>query len=458
MNVKRIFLQGVAAAAIAAFGAAAIAQTQEPSPPAAPEKPKPTVAELLALFESGNMTFECKLLCLLPYTQVKPGWKVMREEKAWRELVLSVAQTGFNSDLSYFMLAEAAKGMGKPALARVYYERSVEADRAGEGCQGFFNACEGIPVRRLSLRAVSEDAASAPAPAAAPAAAVPAAAAAAAPAAAPGAPAAAPPAPAAPAAGSAAQPPENSRRQMIAVLQPDPALSSSSPGAAPGAASTAPAAIPPSSPPLGPPPSTIAPAAAGAAAAAAAPAPAPRKPAPAPDINTMRSFSSGMDSPASVQQTEAGAAAEAKTRSENEIEAARRDAETMEAFRRGELEFDCRFTCMFSYTINRPFWRKMYDAKNWEELVLAVANTGYHVDLSYFLLAEAAKNMGFEKAARAYYTRAIEAAKTNDDCETGTISTCEGLAVQELSYAALGQKMPPRPAPAAPAAGQVQSQ
>jgi len=91
--------------------------------------------------------------------------------------------------------------------------------------------------------------------------------------------------------------------------------------------------------------------------------------------------------------------------------------------------------------------------------VLLVAKTGYHVDLAYYMLAEAAKNLKLPQAARLYYERAVEAGKTNDDCEGGTISTCEGFAVQDLSYAALGLQRPPKPAPAPPGPPQsVQSQ
>ena len=46
------------------------------------------------------------------FSNKKAGWKKLHEQQNWRELALSVMSVGYLGDLSYFMLAESAKGLG----------------------------------------------------------------------------------------------------------------------------------------------------------------------------------------------------------------------------------------------------------------------------------------------------------------------------------------------------------
>ena len=59
---------------------------------------------------------------------------------------------GYLSDLSYFMLAEAAKGLGLNDAAKTYYKRAVDAGK-GYGCSG---NCEGFDVPRLVAAALAK--------------------------------------------------------------------------------------------------------------------------------------------------------------------------------------------------------------------------------------------------------------------------------------------------------------
>lgn len=91
-------------------------------------------------FKKGEVVFECRFACYFAYTNRKSDWKALHEKKAWRDLAVSVMNVGYLNDLSYFLLGEAAKGLGLGEVARVYYGRAGEAEKAGydcgENCQG----------------------------------------------------------------------------------------------------------------------------------------------------------------------------------------------------------------------------------------------------------------------------------------------------------------------------------
>ena len=81
---------------------------------------------------------------------VRDNWKKLHEQKRWRDLAISVMQVGYLSDLSYFLLAESARGLGLQDAAATYYKRAVEAGRQ-HGCG---ESCEGFPVQKLSSAAL----------------------------------------------------------------------------------------------------------------------------------------------------------------------------------------------------------------------------------------------------------------------------------------------------------------
>jgi len=109
-------------------------------------------------------------------------------------------------------------------------------------------------------------------------------------------------------------------------------------------------------------------------------------------------------------------------------------AEPFEKFKRGETVFDCRAQCAFSYSRRTPDWKKLHGRKQWRDLAVAVLQVGYLGDLSYFMLAEAARGLGLREAASTYYRRALDAGK-----EYGCGGDCEGFNVPKLASAALGR-------------------
>ncbi len=104
------------------------------------------LAEPFERFKRGETVFDCRLQCSLAYERRKGDWKRLHDQGLWRDLAVSVLQVGYRSDLSYFMLAEAARGLALKAPAQTYYRRALDAS-ADYGCG---DDCEGFQVRKLA--------------------------------------------------------------------------------------------------------------------------------------------------------------------------------------------------------------------------------------------------------------------------------------------------------------------
>src|SRR5919197_1179585 len=87
------------------------------------------IAEPFDKFKRGQTVFDCRFQCSLAYERRKADWKRLHAGQLWRDLAVSVLQVGYLSDYSYFMLAEAARGMGLKEAAVAYYRRAVEVGR-----------------------------------------------------------------------------------------------------------------------------------------------------------------------------------------------------------------------------------------------------------------------------------------------------------------------------------------
>jgi Zn-dependent protease with chaperone function len=108
------------------------------------------LSEPFERFKAGKAVFDCRVQCAFAYGNRKGDWRKLHDQRRWRDLAVSVMQVGYLSDLSYFMLAESAKGLGLKDASATYYRRAVEAGRqhgCGEGCEGF-------PVQKLSAAAL----------------------------------------------------------------------------------------------------------------------------------------------------------------------------------------------------------------------------------------------------------------------------------------------------------------
>jgi hypothetical protein len=108
------------------------------------------LSEEFERFRSGSAVFDCTARCSFGYERRKGDWKALHDRGAWRDLAVSVMQVGYLGDLPYFMLGEAARGLGFKDAAAVYYRRALAAGEE-HGCA---DACEGFEVRKLAAAAL----------------------------------------------------------------------------------------------------------------------------------------------------------------------------------------------------------------------------------------------------------------------------------------------------------------
>ena len=111
------------------------------------------LSEPFERFKSGGALFDCRMQCSFAYSRKKGDWKKLHEAGAWRDLAVSVMQVGYLSDLSYFMLAEAAQGLGLNEAAATYYKRALEAGKDNACGSGMFS-CEGFEVQKRAAAAL----------------------------------------------------------------------------------------------------------------------------------------------------------------------------------------------------------------------------------------------------------------------------------------------------------------
>jgi len=112
-------------------------------------------SETFDRFRGGKTVLDCRSDCSFGYTTRKTKWKELHDKHSWRDLAVSVLQIGYLSDLSYFLLAESAHGLGLNDAASVYYKRALDAGREF-GCGGVGFSCEGFEVQKLAAAAVKK--------------------------------------------------------------------------------------------------------------------------------------------------------------------------------------------------------------------------------------------------------------------------------------------------------------
>ncbi len=109
------------------------------------------LAEPFEKFKRGETLFDCRAQCAFSYSRRTSVWKKLHDRKQWRDLAVAVLQVGYLGDLSYFMLGEAARGLGLREAADTYYRRALDAGKQ-YGCGA---DCEGFNVPRLATAALS---------------------------------------------------------------------------------------------------------------------------------------------------------------------------------------------------------------------------------------------------------------------------------------------------------------
>lgn len=119
------------------------------------------VAAEFERFRKGEVILTCGYECALAYGLQRGTWKSLHNKNQWRELAVAVVKTAYLNDLSYFLLGEAATGLGFRDVANIYYARALEARKADKSCDGIFNTCEEFDIPQRIAAALSAPAAAA---------------------------------------------------------------------------------------------------------------------------------------------------------------------------------------------------------------------------------------------------------------------------------------------------------
>ena len=106
-----------------------------------------TVARFEA-FKSDNVVLPMGTLEAAEWTLNRQSAYELLASQRWRELADLVQRKGINNDLAWYYLGRAAEGMGDAALARTYYQRSVDrtkSDKYSHRCRGkVVSLCDGF--------------------------------------------------------------------------------------------------------------------------------------------------------------------------------------------------------------------------------------------------------------------------------------------------------------------------
>ena len=102
------------------------------------------VADDFDKFRRGDAHLRCGTECALSYFAQKGKWKELHDQGAWRDLAVAVVRVGYGNDLSYYLLGASAQGLGLHDVAKTYYDRALQARKAGHSCTGVFDTCEGL--------------------------------------------------------------------------------------------------------------------------------------------------------------------------------------------------------------------------------------------------------------------------------------------------------------------------
>ncbi|MDH4293446.1 MAG: M48 family metallopeptidase [Betaproteobacteria bacterium] len=106
------------------------------------------VAAEFEQFSKGNVVLTCATECVFGYSFHRSIWKELHAKHQWRDLAVAVMKVGYFNDLSYFLLGEAATGLGLKDAATTYYARARAAQQADKSCEGAFNTCEGFEIAK----------------------------------------------------------------------------------------------------------------------------------------------------------------------------------------------------------------------------------------------------------------------------------------------------------------------
>lgn len=106
-------------------------------------------------FRQGATELPCKT-CSLKFYMNQSDFKKLHAQQDWRGLAQNVIKVGYEFDLSYYYLAQAAKGLGLAEPAKVYFRKAKAlSENSGSTCsKAKLIKCNGIDVSAIAEEAL----------------------------------------------------------------------------------------------------------------------------------------------------------------------------------------------------------------------------------------------------------------------------------------------------------------
>lgn len=104
------------------------------------------ITDVYPTFIKGELRLKCGASCAGAWGSARSEAKRYYENGLWKDLVYMVAQVGHEGDLTYFYLGTAARKLGQPDAAQVYFHL---ARATRYKCASFLNNCDGFDIPAL---------------------------------------------------------------------------------------------------------------------------------------------------------------------------------------------------------------------------------------------------------------------------------------------------------------------
>jgi hypothetical protein len=106
-------------------------------------------ANILNEFRNGQTILDCDMACAWAWITDRDRLYQLYAAKQWDQLAERIAEIGYQEDLGYFWLGQAADAIGNLPAAYRYYSMVLAMQRvyyANVHCEAKLNGCYGIPI------------------------------------------------------------------------------------------------------------------------------------------------------------------------------------------------------------------------------------------------------------------------------------------------------------------------
>jgi hypothetical protein len=102
-------------------------------------------------FKQGTFELNCKT-CSVKFYMNQTDLKSLHDKQDWRGLAQAAIKIGYQFDLSYYYLGEAAKGLGLIDTSKIYFRKAKELSENDETTclKAKMIKCNGVDIAAVS--------------------------------------------------------------------------------------------------------------------------------------------------------------------------------------------------------------------------------------------------------------------------------------------------------------------